>query len=67
MTDHTAAPNDDCPVPTSVLRLQEPGPDGIRWGLVNRMKELIAADKLDTPERWALAEEMLCRAAEGGD
>ena len=33
--------------------------DGIRWELVNRMRRLIAAGELDTPERWALAEEFL--------
>jgi hypothetical protein len=38
--------------------------DGIRWELVNRMKKLIAAGELDTPERWALAEEFLFRAVE---
>lgn len=38
--------------------------DGIRWELVNRMKRLIALGKLDTPERWALAEELLFRATE---
>ena len=38
--------------------------DGIRWELVARMKELIAADALDTPVRWAIAEELLCADAE---
>jgi hypothetical protein len=38
--------------------------DGIRWELVNRMKKLIAAGELDTPERWALAEEFLFRAVD---
>ena len=38
--------------------------DGIRWELVNRMKALIAAGQLDTPERWALAEEFLFRAVD---
>lgn len=33
--------------------------DGIRWELVERMRALIAADALDTPDRWALAEELL--------
>lgn len=45
----------------------DPGPcsaDGIRWELVNRMRRLIAAGQLDTPERWALAEEMLFRATD---
>lgn len=39
-------------------------PDGIRWELVNRMKKLIAEGKLDTPERWAMAEEFLFRAVD---
>ncbi|MEO2089969.1 MAG: hypothetical protein ABGY75_10795 [Gemmataceae bacterium] len=45
-------------------RTPRPGEDGIRWELVHRMKRLIAQGKLDTPERWALAEEMLFRATE---
>ena len=40
--------------------------DGIRWELVDRMKALIAADELDTPDRWAIAEELLFRAADEG-
>lgn len=47
---------DDCP--------PRPGDDGVRWELVHRMKRLIAQGKLDTPERWALAEEMLFRVTE---
>jgi hypothetical protein len=42
----------------------DPPTDGIRWDLVNRMKKLIAAGELDTPDRWALAEEFLFRAVE---
>jgi hypothetical protein len=38
--------------------------DGIRWDLVNRMKQLIGEGTLDTPERWAAAEEMMFRAIE---
>ncbi|CAN5203787.1 hypothetical protein BH11PLA2_BH11PLA2_18840 [soil metagenome] len=33
-----------------------PGPDGIRWGLVNRIKAEIAAGTYDTPDKLALAE-----------
>jgi hypothetical protein len=40
---------------------------GIRWELVNRMKKLIAEGKLDTPERWAMAEESLFRAVDPTD
>ena len=39
-----------------------PGPDGIRHGLVARVRELIAAGEYDTPERWAAAEERLLSA-----
>jgi hypothetical protein len=42
----------------------EPPVDGIRWDLVNRMKKLIAAGELDTPERWVLAEEFMFRAVD---
>jgi hypothetical protein len=38
--------------------------DGIRWGLVARMKAVIAAGELDTPERFAVAEEFLFRAVD---
>jgi hypothetical protein len=44
-----------------------PADDGIRWELVNRMKRLIAAGQLDTPERWALAEEFLFRTVDAPD
>jgi hypothetical protein len=48
--------------PDSVFSNTHAAPvDGIRWELVNRMKALIAEGQLDTPERWALAEEMLFR------
>jgi hypothetical protein len=47
-----------CPVPAA--------DDGIRWELVYRMKRLIAEGKLDTPDRWALAEELMFRATEDG-
>jgi hypothetical protein len=43
-----------------------PGADGIRWELVDRMRRLIAEGKLDTPERWAVVEEMLFRVTEEG-
>jgi len=38
------------------LRLEEPGDDGIRHGLVAHVRELIAAGVYDSPERWAMAE-----------
>lgn len=45
---------------------EAPGPDGIRWGLVNRVRAELAAGTYDTDARWALAEERLLRAAEAG-
>lgn len=42
-----------------------PDGDGIRWELVARMRGLIAADALDTPDRWAIAEELLFADAAG--
>jgi hypothetical protein len=40
---------------------QKPGPDGVRWGLVNRVRAEIAAGLYDTPERLAAAEDELFR------
>ncbi len=41
-----------------------PGPDGIRWALVNRVRAEIAAGTYDTEEKLARAEErMLARLA----
>jgi hypothetical protein len=51
----------DCPPPAAAA---ETPADGIRWELVHRMKALIAAGQLDTPERWALAEEFMFRAVD---
>lgn len=38
---------------------EEPGPDGIRWGLVNRIRAEIAAGTYDDGEKWAMAEHRL--------
>jgi len=38
------------------LRAEAPGPDGIRWGLVEHVRRLIQMGRYDTPERWAAAE-----------
>jgi len=46
------------PIPAH-LRLETPGDDGIRHGLVAHVRELIAAGAYDTPERWAAAEEAI--------
>lgn len=38
---------------------ERPGPDGIRHGLVARIRREIAAGAYDTEERWLAAEERL--------
>ncbi|QEL13264.1 hypothetical protein [Limnoglobus roseus] len=38
---------------------EQPGPDGIRWGLVNRVRAEIAAGIYDDDEKWAMAQELL--------
>ena len=45
------------------LRAEAPGPDGIRHGLVARIRAEIAAGTYDTDEKWLLAEDRLCLAA----
>ena len=57
---HSAADSD----PLAELRAERPGQDGIRHGLVARVKELIAEGAYDTPERWEAAEEQLLRRIE---
>lgn len=49
--------------PLAHLKTEAPGPDGIRHGLVARVRELIAAGDYDTPERWDAAEETLLARA----
>jgi hypothetical protein len=44
---------------------EQPGPDGIRWGLVARVRAEIAAGVYDTDEKWAAAEDRLFRRVEG--
>ena len=44
-----------------------PGPDGVRWALVNRVKAEIAAGTYDTPDRWAAAEAVLLRRTAADD
>ena len=49
-------------VPTPAdFRNEVPDAHGIRRGMVAHIRRLIAAGHYDTPERWALAEEMLFR------
>ena len=43
---------------------QQRGPDGIRWGLVNRVRAEIAAGVYDTPDRLVAAEDELFRRME---
>lgn len=38
---------------------EQPGPDGIRWGLVTRVRAEIAAGLYDDEEKWAMAQELL--------
>ena len=47
------------------LRAEAPGPDGIRHGLVARIRTEIAAGTYDTDEKWLLAEDRLCLAVIG--
>ena len=52
------------PADPTDLRLEEPDAHGIRRGLVAHVRKLVAAGHYDTPERWALAEELLFRRLE---
>ena len=45
-------------------RTEQPGPDGIRHGLVARIRREIEAGTYDTEERWLAAEERLFRCVE---
>lgn len=46
--------------------VEQPGPDGIRHGLVARIRAEIAAGTYDTEERWRAAEERLFDRIEHG-
>lgn len=46
------------------FRNEAPDAHGIRRGMVAHIRELIAAGHYDTPERWALAEELMFRRTE---
>ncbi|MBA4188576.1 MAG: hypothetical protein C0467_11300 [Planctomycetaceae bacterium] len=52
------------PEPVLVGSDEKPGPDGIRHGLVARVKREIAAGTYDTEEKWLAAEEALLRRIE---
>ena len=58
----TNAPSGPAPAD---YRDELPDATGIRRGLVAHVRELIAAGRYDTPERWALAEEMMFRTVDG--
>lgn len=45
---------------------EAPGPDGIRHGLVERVRREIAAGTYDTEEKWLAAEEKLLRRVAQG-
>lgn len=45
--------------PVLATTLELPGPDGIRHGLVARVRAEIAAGTYDTEEKWLAAEEAL--------
>jgi hypothetical protein len=54
------------PPATAVAGLEKPGPDGIRHGLVARVKAQIAAGVYDTEEKWLAAEEAILARVGGG-
>ncbi|MGL6074386.1 MAG: hypothetical protein ACRC8S_09530 [Fimbriiglobus sp.] len=47
------------PLAPAELRAEPPGPDGVRHGLVAFYRDLIARGELDSPERFAAAEDRL--------
>lgn len=56
---------DPTPDPLADYRAERPDPDGIRRGLVARVRQLIADGAYDHPECWAEAEDQLFRHADG--
>jgi hypothetical protein len=51
---------------SATARAERPGPDGIRHGLVERVRAEIAAGVYDTEEKWLAAEEALLARVAGG-
>jgi hypothetical protein len=51
---------------SAVAPPEKPGPDGIRHGLVARVRAEIAAGVYDTEEKWLAAEEALLARVAGG-
>jgi hypothetical protein len=56
---HTPGDRTDGPLAPPELRAEVPGPDGVRHGLVAYYRDLIARGELDTPDRFARAEDRL--------
>jgi len=54
------------PAAPEQLRRERPGPDGIRRGLVDYYRDLIARGELDTPERLEAAESRMFDSLLGG-
>lgn len=48
-----------------VEAIEVPGPDGIRWGLVRRIRAEIAAGTYDDEQKWAEAESLLFDQLQG--
>jgi len=62
----TAVANRIAGLGAAATRPEEPGPDGIRHGLVARVRAEIAAGVYDTEEKWLAAEEALFARVAGG-
>jgi hypothetical protein len=59
MAPVTITPEFLSPLAPAELRAEVPGPDGIRHGLVNYYRDLIAKGELDTPERLEAAQDRM--------
>ncbi len=56
MSTHLGLPDDHSATNDLTDTAPAPGDPSIRWELVNQMKAMIATGKLDTPDRWWMAE-----------
>ena len=56
MLTHPGFPDDNSAKNDPSEAIPTPGDPDVRWELVNKMKTMIATGKLDTPERWWMAE-----------
>ena len=59
MLTHPGLPDDHSTPNDATESAPAPDAPGIRWELVNKMKAMIATGKLDTPDRWWMAEYFL--------